>query len=283
MYFSGMTLPFPNIPPDLIHIGPLRVRWYGLMYVLGYIVAGRLCRIRQKQGTLPLTSEGLDTFLTALFIGMLIGARAMYVLVYDRNLLSGVEWLKVWNGGLSFHGAAVGMIVACIWTARRYKVPIMTLTDTLALCATPGLAFGRIGNFINAELYGRPTDVPWAMVFPTDPQQVPRHPSQLYESLGEGVLLGSFLWWFETKARREGWWRPGVGGSAFLIGYGVIRSLVELTRQPDAQLGFLAFGLTMGQLLSSFMIIGGIGVALWVYRQPAARLPLPLAAAAPAS
>ena len=264
-----MTLPYPKISPDLIHIGPLRVRWYGLMYVLGYIVAGRLCRKRMAQGTLPLTQEGLDTFLTAMFVGMLLGARTMYVLVYDRSLLTGIEWLKVWHGGLSFHGAALGMVIACGWTARHYKIPFHTLTDALALCATPGLAFGRIGNFINAELYGRPTDLPWAMVFPTDPQQVPRHPSQLYEMLGEGVILGSFLWWLEAKARREGWWRPGVGGSAFLIGYGIIRSLVELTRQPDAQIGFLAGGITMGQLLSSLMIISGILIAVFfVYRQP---------------
>jgi phosphatidylglycerol---prolipoprotein diacylglyceryl transferase len=263
-----MTLPYPKISPDLIHIGPLRVRWYGLMYVLGYIVAGRLCRKRIKDGTLPLTQEGLDTFLTALFIGMLLGARAMYVLVYDRSLLTGIEWLKVWNGGLSFHGAAVGMVLACIWTALRYQVPKLALTDTLGLCATPGLAFGRIGNFINAELYGRPTDVPWAMVFPTDPQQVPRHPSQLYECIGEGIILGTFCWWLEARARRQGWWRPGVGSVAFLIGYGVIRSLVEFTRQPDAQLGFLPGGITMGQLLSSIMIVSGLIMASYVYRQP---------------
>jgi phosphatidylglycerol:prolipoprotein diacylglycerol transferase len=149
------------------------------------------------------------------------------------------------------------------------------------LCATPGLAFGRIGNFINAELYGRASDVPWAMVFPTDPEQIPRHPSQLYECLGEGVILGSFLWWLEARARRQGWWRPGVGGSAFLIGYGIIRSLVELTRQPDAQIGFLAGGITMGQLLSSVMIISGIFVALYVYRQPP-QTPKPVLAVTPA-
>ncbi len=263
-----MTLPYPNISPDLIHIGPLRVRWYGLMYVLGYIIAGRLCKKRIEQGTLPLTADGLDTFLTAMFIGMLLGARIIYVLVYDRTLLTGIEWLKVWHGGLSFHGAALGMVIACAWTARHYRIPFYTLTDALALCATPGLALGRIGNFINGELYGRPTDVPWAMVFPAANDGIPRHPSQLYESLGEGVMLGSFLWWLEAKARREGWWRPGVGGSAFLIGYGIIRSLVELTRQPDAQIGFLPGGFTMGQLLSSLMIISGIAVTLHVYRQP---------------
>ena len=263
-----MTLPYPRISPDLIHIGPLRVRWYGLMYVLGYIVAGRLCKKRIEQGILPLTAEGLDTFLTAMFVGMLLGARTIYVLVYDRSLLTGIEWLKVWHGGLSFHGAALGMVIACAWTARHYRIPFYTLTDTLALTATPGLAFGRIGNFINAELYGRASDVPWAMVFPTDPEKIPRHPSQLYECLGEGVILGSFLWWLEARARRQGWWRPGVGGSAFLIGYGIIRSLVELTRQPDAQIGFLPGGITMGQLLSSIMIISGIFVTLHVYRQP---------------
>ncbi len=276
-----MTLPYPKISPDLIHIGPLRVRWYGLMYVLGYIVAGRLCRKRIRDGVLPLTQEGLDTFLTAMFVGMLLGARTLYVLVYDRTLLTGIEWLKVWHGGLSFHGAALGMIVGCWWTARHYKVPFFTLTDTLALCATPGLAFGRIGNFINAELYGRASDVPWAMVFPTDPEQISRHPSQLYECLGEGVILGSFLWWLEARARKQGWWRPGVGGSAFLIGYGSIRSLVELTRQPDAQIGFLPGGITMGQLLSSLMIISGIFVAFYVYRQPP-QTPKPILSVKPA-
>ena len=274
-----MIWPYPKLSPDLIHIGPLRVRWYGLMYVLGYIAGGRLARKRIKDGTLPLTQEGLDTWLTALFVGMLLGARAMYVLVYDRSLLTGVEWLKVWHGGLSFHGAALGMVAACWWMSRHAKIPLMYLTDALALCAAPGLTFGRIGNFINAELYGRQTDVPWAMVFPTDPQQVPRHPSQLYEMMGEGIILGSFLWWLEAKARREGWWRPGVGGTAFLIGYGIIRILVEFTRQPDAQLGFLAGGITMGQLLSTLMIVAGVAVASWVYRQPALT-PAPAAASA---
>ena len=277
-----MTWPYPKLSPDLIHIGPLRVRWYGLMYVFGYIVGGRLARKRIKDGTLPLTQEGLDTWLTALFIGMLLGARAMYVLVYDRSLLTGIEWLKVWHGGLSFHGAALGMVAACWWTSRHYKIALMYLTDALALCATPGLAFGRIGNFINAELYGRQTDVPWAMVFPTDPEQVPRHPSQLYEMAGEGIILGSFLWWLEAKARREGWWRPGVGGTAFLIGYGIMRILVEFTRQPDAQLGFLAGGITMGQLLSTIMIVAGVAVASWVYRQPPQR-PVPAAVVVPAA
>ncbi len=270
-----MTLPFPNISPDIFTIGPLRVRWYGMMYVLGYIVAGRLCKKRIADGTLPLTQEGLDNYLTAMFIGMLIGARAMYVLVYDRSLLTGIEWVKVWNGGLSFHGAAVGMTIACIWAARHYKLPILVMTDTLALCCTPGLAFGRIGNFINAELYGRPTDVPWAMVFPTDPQQVPRHPSQLYECLGEGILLGSFLWWLEGRARKKGWFRPGIGSVGFLLGYGIIRSLIEFTRQPDKQLGFLPGGVTMGQVLSSIMIVSGIAIATFVFRQPPKTLPKP--------
>ena len=276
-----MTLPYPHISPDIIAIGPLRVRWYGMMYVLAYIVGGKLARKRARDGLLPLSNEGIDNYLTGLFVGMLVGARAMYVLAYDRSLLTGIEWLKVWNGGLSFHGAALGMVIACFVMAKKYKVPFHTLTDTLALCGTPGLAFGRIGNFINAELYGRPTDVPWAMVFPTDPQQVPRHPSQLYEMFGEGILLGLFCWWLEGRARKNGWWRPGIGGSTFLIGYGIIRSLVELTRQPDAQVGFLFGGITMGQLLSSVMIVSGIGVALWVSKQPP-RKPFPVVADAAA-
>ncbi|MCU0625591.1 MAG: prolipoprotein diacylglyceryl transferase [Gemmatimonadaceae bacterium] len=270
-----MTIPYPEIPPELIRIGPVAVRWYGLMYVLGFIVGGRLARKRIRDGTLPLDEVGLDTFVTALFIGMLIGARLVYVTVYDRTLLaSPLSMIAVWKGGLSFHGAALGMTVACLWMARRAKVPILSLTDALGLCATPGLAFGRIGNFINAELYGRRTDVPWAMVFPTDPDGVPRHPSQLYEMVGEGIVLGLLTWGIEARARAQGWWRPGVGSVVFLVGYGVIRILVEFTRQPDAQLGFLPGGITMGQLLSTLMIVAGLAMAAFVARTPPRTVPL---------
>ena len=270
-----MTLPYPHIPPELIRIGPVAVRWYGLMYVLGFIVGGRLARRRIREGTLPLDEAGLDNFITALFVGMLLGARLVYVTVYDRSLLdSPLSAIAVWRGGLSFHGAALGMTAACLWAARHYRIPALTLTDTLGLCATPGLALGRIGNFINAELWGRPTDLPWAMVFPTDAAQLPRHPSQLYEMLGEGVLLGLLCWGVERKARRDGWWRPGVGSVCFLVGYGVIRFLIEFTRQPDAQLGFLPGGWTMGQLLCAIMIAAGLVMAWFVARSPARSTPL---------
>ena len=273
-----MTIPFPELSPELIRIGPVAVRWYGLMYVLGFVVGGRLARRRVREGTLPLDEAGLDNFITALFIGMLIGARLIYVTVYDRSLLaSPLSAIAVWRGGLSFHGAALGMTAACVWAARHYRIPVLTLTDALGLCATPGLAFGRLGNFINAELYGRPTDVPWAMVFPTDPAGVPRHPSQLYESIGEGVILGLLCWGIEARARRAGWWRPGVGSVVFLVGYGVIRFLVEFTRQPDAQLGFLPGGWTMGQLLCLLMVLAGLAMAAWVVRTPPRTAPLPRA------
>jgi phosphatidylglycerol---prolipoprotein diacylglyceryl transferase len=279
-----MIIPYPKISPDLITLGPIKVRWYGLMYVLGYIVGGRLAKKRTQDGRLPLDDAGLDTFITALFVGMLIGARLFYVFVYDRDLLTPMGIISVWKGGLSFHGAALGMTAACLWIANKYKIPRLAVTDTLGLCATPGLAFGRIGNFINAELYGRQTDVPWAMIFPTDREQVPRHPSQLYEMMGEGILLGSFCWWIEAKARREGWWRHGVGSVAFLIGYGVIRFLIEFTRQPDAQLGYLWGGATMGQILCTIMIVAGIIMWTYVRKQPAIRVTAaPPTAAAPAT
>ncbi len=270
-----MTIPYPEIPPELIRVGPVAVRWYGLMYVLGYVVGGRLARRRTTEGTLPLDEAGLDTFITALFIGMLVGARLIYVTVYDRTLLANpLDAIAIWRGGLSFHGAALGMTAACVWVARKYRIPALAVTDALGLCATPGLAFGRLGNFINAELYGRPTDVPWAMVFPTDDAALPRHPSQLYESLGEGVLLFLLTWGIERKARRDGWWRPGVGSVVFLIGYGVIRFAIEFTRQPDAQLGFLPGGWTMGQLLCLIMIAAGLAMWAYVARTPARRTPL---------
>ncbi|MCU0619681.1 MAG: prolipoprotein diacylglyceryl transferase [Gemmatimonadaceae bacterium] len=164
-------------------------------------------------------------------MGMLIGARLIYVTVYDRTLLADpISAIAIWRGGLSFHGAALGMTAACIWVARKYRIPALAVTDALGLCATPGLAFGRIGNFINGELYGRPTDVPWAMIFPSDDAALPRHPSQLYEALGEGLLLFLLTWGIERAARRGGWWRPGVGSVAFLIGYGTIRFLMPGSR-----------------------------------------------------
>jgi phosphatidylglycerol:prolipoprotein diacylglycerol transferase len=152
------------------------------------------------------------------------------------------------------------MTVAIILFARRYRFPVLAITDVVALCGTPGLFFGRIGNFINGELYGRPTSVPWAMIFPSDPLHVPRHPSQLYEAFAEGVILGALLWWVDGFARKRGYDRPGLITALFLVGYAVIRFSLEFTRAPDAQLGLVVGPLSMGQLLSSIMLLVGVGL-----------------------
>ena len=175
------------------------------------------------------------------------------------------------------------MAVACAIFARRRRIPWLMVTDGLAVCATPGLFFGRLGNFINGELYGRPTDLPWAMVFPSDPLGVPRHPSQLYQALTEGIVLGLALLWLQSRLARRaaatGVMGDGYLTAAFLIGYGVLRFLVEFSRQPDAQLGFILGPLSMGQLLCILMILAGVVTLVVVRRRPARAVGAPLAAA----
>jgi phosphatidylglycerol:prolipoprotein diacylglycerol transferase len=257
-----MTIPFPRIPPEIFRIGPIALRWYGVMYVVGYAVGIWLARRRVRRGLVPFGAEAIDALVGYLVVGMLVGARLVYVLVYDRPQYAAhpLDVLAVWHGGLSFHGAVVGMVVACVLFARRYHVPLWSVLDTLAICGTPGLFFGRMGNFINAELYGRPTTVPWAMVFPTDPLRLPRHPSQLYEAVCEGLVLFLVLQALERLALRRGFYQPGLLTAAFLVGYGVLRFLIEFTRQPDAQLGFVLGPFSMGQLLCIAMIIVGAAI-----------------------
>lgn len=273
-----MTIPYPRISPILFHVGPLAVRWYGLMYVLGYLMGVKLGRIRTRLGLWTLSVTDIDALVGYLFVGMFVGARLTYIFVYDwpTYRANPLESFAVWHGGLSFHGAAAGMALASALFARRRRAPILMVWDGLAVCAPPGLFAGRLGNFINAELYGRPTSVPWAMVFPTDPRGLPRHPSQLYEALGEGVVLGLALWWLQRRLIAE----PSLGGAihdgylaaAFLIGYGVVRFLVEFTRQPDAQLGLLLGPFSMGQILSTVTVLAGVVLAIVSRRQPPRRL-----------
>ena len=265
-----MTIPFPRIPPVIFEIGPLALRWYGVMYAAGYTLGYFLARHRIRTGRTPMTLSGLDSLIGYLVIGMLAGARLIYVLVYDRSEYGAhpLEVFALWRGGLSFHGAIIGMAVACAIFADRKNVPVLAVTDLVALCGAPGLFFGRLGNFINAELYGRATTVPWAMVFPTDPLGLPRHPSQLYEALGEGALLGTLLWVVDAMVRRRGAYRDGFDTALFLIGYGVIRFLIEYTRQPDAQLGFVLAQFSMGQLLCAVMIVVGAVLLLKVRSTP---------------
>ena len=258
-----MTIPYPHIPPEIIRIGPLALRWYGVMYLVGYVVGFRIARARIERGLVAMSTAALDTLVGYLVIGMLLGARAMYAIAYepDHYAHDPLEFVRIWHGGLSFHGAVIGMTIATLLFAWRHRVPFWQLADTLALAGTPGLFFGRLGNFINGELYGRPTHVPWAMVFPTDPLRLPRHPSQLYEAIAEGIVLFLLLRALERRSVARGWYRPGLLAGTFLLGYGIIRFTLEFTRQPDAQLGLVVGPFSMGQLLSSAMVVFG-GVLL---------------------
>ncbi len=260
-----MVIPYPRIPPVIFSVGPFALRWYGLMYLAGYVVGFRIALARIRRGVGLLSERQLDGLVAYLVVGMLIGARLTYVLVYNPRVYRAhpLDMLKVWEGGLSFHGAALGMAVASALFAHRNALSFFAVTDTVAFAGTPGLFFGRIGNFINGELYGRVSNVPWAMVFPSDPRQLPRHPSQLYEAVAEGIVLFTVLWLVDRRARAGRWYRPGVLTGTFLTGYALIRILLEFTREPDVQLGFVLGPFSMGQLLSAAMMIVGVAVLVW--------------------
>ena len=267
-----MVIPYPRIPPTIVSIGPIALRWYSVMYVVGYVLGYRLALRRIGTGRSRLSREDLDNLIWYLVAGMLIGARLVYVFVYGRAEYTAHPWeaFAVWRGGLSFHGAIAGMTVAIALFARRYRHSILEVTDLVSLCGAPGLFFGRLGNFINGELYGRPSNVPWAMIFPGDPLHVPRHPSQLYEALAEGVVLSAIVWWVDGMARARGYNRPGLATGVFLVGYAIARFSLEFTRQPDAQLGLVLGPLSMGQLLSMIMLAVGLALLGAIYRGPSA-------------
>ena len=258
-------LPYPNIDPVAFAIGPISVRWYGLMYFIGFTLGWLLACHRAK--SLPgWQRRDVDNIMTYAIIGLLLGARLGYVFFYNFSyfLDHPDEILMVWHGCMSFHGGLVGSIVALLIFARRNKKPFFEVTDLLVPCAMPGLFFGRLGNFINGELWGRVTDSYFGMVFP-DPEAglLPRHPSQLYQSLLEGLILFIILWLFSMKKK------PRMAVSAlFLLLYGLFRFVLEFFRQPDAQLGFVALDfLSMGQLLCLPMIIVGAVMLIHAYRR----------------
>ncbi|MBI5249883.1 MAG: prolipoprotein diacylglyceryl transferase [Desulfomonile tiedjei] len=245
--------------PWLGMLGPIEVRWYGLMYLLGFVAAYFVIKseLKRKQGPIP--AENADDFLFYLIVGLLLGGRLGYILFYNLPAYLSAPWevFFIWHGGMSFHGGLVGMIVSGLVFARTRHVDFMELADIGALSSTIGLMLGRIGNFINCELFGRATNLPWGIVFPGG-GELPRHPSQLYEAFFEGPVLFGILWWLRVKATR-----PGELLAAFLVGYGLFRFSIEFLREPDPQLGFILHGLTMGQILCLFMM--GAGAALFVY------------------
>ncbi|MBS0012935.1 MAG: prolipoprotein diacylglyceryl transferase [Desulfobacterales bacterium] len=255
----------PEIDPVAFEIGPLAVRWYGLMYVIGFAAALVLGTSRARRKDSPMTLAQFQDLVFYAIIGLIIGARLGYMLFYDSSALirAPLEIIKVWHGGMSFHGGLLGIVAAGLVFAKRNDIHFLDLGDFAAPLAPPGLFAGRIGNFINAELWGRPSDVPWAMVFP-GPAAGPfsRHPSQLYEALLEGAVLFFILWFFSRQPRPR-----GMVLGLFLLLYGFFRFLVEFFRQPDLHLGFVALDfLTMGQLLSLPMIAAGGFLLFWSQR-----------------
>ncbi|GAB4523094.1 MAG: prolipoprotein diacylglyceryl transferase [Parvularculaceae bacterium] len=281
MEFITASLPYPEIDPFIFKIGPIGLRWYALAYIAGILLGWRYLaglarqpglwgaasvgpdpRGKKTKPRAPYTVEQIGDFVAWATLGIILGGRLGYVLFYKPDLLwtdpFGV--IAIWRGGMSFHGGLLGVGLVTWLFTRRNAIPTLRLMDALACAAPIGLFFGRIANFINGELYGRPTDVPWAMVFPADRLETPRHPSQLYEAALEGLVL--FLLIRLASHRFGALARPGATTGIFLAGYGLARASLETVREPDAHMPDFALGLTMGMMLSAPMIIGG-GFLLW--------------------
>ena len=264
------VIPFPAFDPVLVQVGPFAVRWYALAYIVG-ILAGWLyvraiIRAEKLWGApAPLSVTDYDDFVLWATFGIILGGRIGYVLFYNPGYFFAhpADIVQLWKGGMSFHGGFLGCVVAVIAFARRRRIPFLSLGDLTCAAAPIGLLLGRIANFINGELWGRPSDLPWAMVFPNG-GPLPRHPSQLYEAGLEGLVLFVVL---AALVRAGALKRPGTITGAFALGYGIARLTSEFFREPDAQLGFLWGGLTMGMLLSFPMVIAGIIIIVMAWRR----------------
>ena len=257
---TANMIPYPPIDPVALQLGPLALRWYGIAYLLGFLAAYAILKRAASRGHAPLTPEDAGDLFSILVAGVIIGGRLGYMLFYNLPyfLQHPLHVFAVWEGGMSFHGGLAGVAVGAWLFSRKRKKPLLGIGDALALATPPGLFFGRIANFINGELYGRPSGVPWAMVFP-GAGPLPRHPSQLYEALLEGFLLWLVVW----GAGRFRQASTGIRTGAFVCGYGLIRFFVEFTRQPDLQLGLVLGPFSMGQVLSAGMVLVGAAI-LWV-------------------
>ncbi len=264
-------LTYPHIDPVIISLGPLKIRWYGLMYVLGFLAAHLLVKHQAKLFAQKKLLNHIDNLNLTLMVGVILGGRLGYVLFYNLGyyLQHPLEIFATWQGGMSFHGGCIGVIIAGSLYCQRHALDFWRTADTYVVTVPVGLGLGRLANFINAELYGRVTDVPWAMIFPNG-GPLPRHPSQLYEAFLEGLILFCILWFTKQRPWQKGSkkaWPHGSLMALFLILYGMFRTMVELVREPDPQLGTVLYGLTMGQILSSIMIVTGI--ILWLWRKKA--------------
>ena len=257
-------LSYPDFDPVAINLGFIQIRWYGISYVTGIMLAWWLLRVRAARLYEIWNPDQVADLIFYATVGIIVGGRLGSVLFYNLPyyLHHPLGIFKIWEGGMSFHGGLIGVLAAIWLFARREKIGFFNVSDFLAPVVPVGLLLGRIANFINGELWGRPTDLPWGMVFPFVDAQ-PRHPSMLYEALLEGLVLFIILWVYSSRPR------PTMAVSGlFLLSYGVFRFLVEFVRQPDPQLGFIAFGwLTMGHLLSLPMIVLGIAFLIYAYRR----------------
>jgi len=267
-----LVLAFPAIDPVAVQLGPFVIRWYALAYIAGFLggwaYASALVRSDRLWGDLPRPKpESLIDFLLYIMVATVIGGRLGQVLFYEPSYYAAhpLEIIEIWNGGMAFHGGLIGVLLALWYYAHRFKIPFLTVADLCATIAPISVFLVRIGNFINSELWGRPTDVPWAVVFP-DADEAPRHPSQLYEAGLEGLLLLVVL---GIAAQKGGFKRPGLLTGLATLGYGLARIALEFFREPDPQTEQLPYGLTMGMALSAPMVV--IGIALVIYSIRAAR------------
>ena len=250
-------IPFPAIDPTLISIGPFAIRWYALAYIIGLLLGWRYVRVLAEKSPNHIRSNQIDDLLVWITLGVILGGRLGYVVFYQPLYFieNPQNILQIWKGGMSFHGGLIGCVIAGWIFAKRSGIPALHVGDLCGAAGPIGLFLGRLANFVNGELWGRATDVSWAMVFPKDRYGVPRHPSQLYEAFLEGIILFVICW---IIIRREKFRKMyGLTFGVFIGGYGVARFVIEFAREPDAHIGFLFAGATMGQMLSLPMILIG--------------------------
>ncbi len=263
-------IPYPKIDPVLFSIGPIHVRWYGIMYLLGFIGCYFLLQKQERSKQIGLLGATAQDLIFYLAVGVIAGGRLGYILFYEYNDLlayikNPLEIIATWHGGMSFHGGLIGCVITAWIFSRRRKMPFAVLADSVIVTCPIGLGLGRLGNFINAELLGRPSDVPWAMIFPAG-GPIPRHPTQLYEALAEGLLLFIIMWRLRKKPFKD-----GMMVGFFLLFYGILRFIIEFFKEPDPQIGFLLTYFTMGQILCIAQIAAGVVLIFYLNRKATAR------------